>query len=114
MLFVKKFGIYQVFVDVDENLMTCPSCEHDTWADIMMISNYYHFYFVPVFPTSKEVNAICTVCGFKRNGIPFDEKHFSNYQELKNKFKHPWYTYTGAGIAMGIILLIIIFNSLSQ
>jgi len=113
-LFERKFGIYQQPVDVDESLISCPVCEHDTWADIMLISNYYHFYFVPVFPTSKEINSVCTVCGFKKNGIPFDQKHFKNYEEIKIKFKHPWYTYTGVGIFLFIILLAIILSTISS
>lgn len=108
----KKFGVYQVPVDVDQYFMQCPSCETDTWTDAMLISNYYHFYFVPIFPISKDINTICTKCGLKKNGIPFDAKHFNNYDEIKSKFKHPWYTYIGFSIAILIITLIIISSIL--
>ena len=112
MLFSLKFGILQTPIDIEESLMKCPSCEHDTWSELMVISNYYHFSFVPIFPTSREVNVICGECGFKRYGVPFDLIHFNKYNEMKNKFRHSWYTYIGIGIPIIIILIVIIFSFL--
>ena len=49
-MFITKFGIKQAAIDVGEYLVSCPSCECDNRADVMVISNYYHFYYVPIFP----------------------------------------------------------------
>ena len=71
-------------------------------ADIMFISNYYHFIYVPIFPTGKEVNIICQECGLKRFGAGFNSKTFMNFEEIKHRYRNPWYTYFGVGI--GVIL----------
>ena len=66
MIFFAKYGIKNVIIGVDEYLIKCPSCESDSWADIMILSDYYHFSFVPIFPTDKEATVFCKRCGLKR------------------------------------------------
>lgn len=38
----------------------------------------------------------------------FSEKLVNNYSEIKNNFKHPWYTYLGSSIAILIIVCIVL------
>ena len=95
-------------IDVDEFLVKCPSCETDSWADVMIVSKYLHFYYVPIFPCDKEANIICNECGLKRYGRSFNSSLMSNYNEIKDKFRHPLYTYVGSGlISLAIIVIII-------
>lgn len=108
-MFITKFGIQQAAIDVGEYLVCCPSCECDHWADVMVISNYYHFYYVPIFPIDKEANVICKKCGCKRYGTSFGKKLLSNYDEVKRFYRHPWYTYIGLGVMLFFTLLIIVF-----
>ena len=44
MIFFKAYGIKNSIIGVDEYLVKCPSCESASWADVMVISLYYHFY----------------------------------------------------------------------
>jgi zinc-ribbon family len=103
------YGVRKATIGLDEFLVKCPSCEADSFADIMITSNYYHIYFVPIFPFEKEANMICQKCGLRRYDVPFNARTFKNYQEIKGKFRHPWYTYFFAGVMSLIILLIILF-----
>jgi hypothetical protein len=89
------FGKQQTAIDVDEFLVKCPCCETHSWADVMVLSIYYHIYWIPIFPFDKEANIICQTCGLKRFGVPFDAVLISNYNEVKGRFRHPWFTYTG-------------------
>ncbi|MES2430421.1 MAG: hypothetical protein V4556_05750 [Bacteroidota bacterium] len=107
MLFA-KFGIKPTPISVAEFMVKCPCCETDNWADIMIISNYYHFYFVPIFPIGKEANIVCKKCGLRRYGIPFNSKLISDYNTVKKLFPHPWFTYIGIGIPIIIFLIVII------
>jgi hypothetical protein len=102
------FGITHVPIGTDELLLKCPSCETDMWADILVNSKYFHVYWIPVFPTEKELNIICQSCGLKRYGLPFDSNFIRNYHEIKNKFSHPWLSYLGVGLIVFCILISIL------
>jgi hypothetical protein len=95
MLFLKVYGYKEVPIGVDEFLVKCPSCESHSWADVMVISKYLHFYFVPMWPVAKEANVICHSCGLKRYGINFNSRLVDNFEEVKHKYKHPWFSYIG-------------------
>ena len=107
MLFV-IFGEQETPVGVDEFLVKCPSCETHSSADIIVVSHYFHFFYIPIFPTGKDVNVICKTCGLKRYGISFTQNLMTNYKEIKSQYRHPWFTYTGLAIIISIILLIIV------
>ncbi len=102
------FGEKTTPIQVDEFLIKCPSCETHSWADIMVVSHYFHFYLLPFFPTDKDANVICKNCGLKRYGISFNQNLVSNYNEVKNQYRHPWFTYIGLTIIILIIFAIII------
>lgn len=101
------FGEKETPIGVDEFLVKCPSCETHSWADVMVVSHYFHFYFLPFFPTGKDANVICKTCGLKRYGISFNQNLISNFNEVKSQYRHPWFTYIGLAIIISIILLII-------
>lgn len=101
------FGVNEVPIGIDENLVRCPSCEGYNLADIMVISKYFHFFWIPIFPMEKDLNVICKTCGLKRYGMNFDSNIISNYNEIKAKFKHPWFTYIGTTIFLLIFISII-------
>lgn len=102
------FGEKETPIGLNEFLIKCPSCETHSWADIMVVSHYFHFYFLPLFPTYKDANVICKTCGLKRYRTSFDQKLISNYNEVKSQYRHPWFSYIGLTIIILIILLIII------
>jgi hypothetical protein len=95
-IFNKLSPFKETPIDVDEFLVKCPSCEKHSWADVMIISRYFSYGRIPMFPSSKEANVICKTCGLKRYGMSFNPNLISNYEEVKRKYKHPWWTYIGA------------------
>lgn len=101
-------GTKQTFINLDEFLIKCPSCETDSWADVMVMSEYYHFYYVPIFPIDKQANVVCKKCGLKRYGIGFNNKLIKNLEEVKHQYKHPWFTYIGVAIALFLVTMFII------
>lgn len=108
------FGEKEIPIGLDEFLIKCPSCKTSSWADILVVNHYFHFYFLPFFPTGKDANVICKTCGLKRYGISFHKKLISNYSQIKSQYRHPWFTYVGVIIIVLIILLIIIGKILSR
>lgn len=109
MLFFVKYGVTQSPIDIGEYLVKCPSCESDQWADVMILSSYYYYFVVPIFPCGKEANVICKKCGLKRNGASFDSKLIGNYEEIKRYYKHPWFTYIGVGIIAFPFVIVLLY-----
>jgi len=104
------FGTKEAAIGIDEQLVYCPSCEADAFADIMVMSTYFHMYYLPLFPVSKEVNVICKTCGLKRYGSPLNSGIIKNYAEIKHQFKHPWYTFVFPGLVVFLIIMAIVYK----
>ena len=98
------YGTKETPIAVDDFLVKCPSCETYSWAEVTVVCKYYHVYWVPFCPVSKEANITCKKCGLKRYGRAFDSDLISNYNEVKSKFKNPWYAYIGVAVVNGFVL----------
>ncbi len=96
-------------IGIDEYIVKCPSCESEQLADVMIVSNYYHFFYIPIFPIGKEANIFCKKCGLKRYGAALDSKLFINYQTPKKRYRHSWFTYIGIVVLLLPFLIAIIF-----
>lgn len=107
-MFFAKFGIAKVHLGTDTIFNRCPACEVDKEVDILVSSCYFQVYYIPLFPTEKEVTIICCTCGLKRIDLPFSDKYVRNYNEIKQFYKHPVYLYSGTiAIALAVLLIII-------
>ena len=106
-------GTKKVPIRADELLVRCPACEAAEWADVMVWSNCYHIYWLPVFPYEKEADIVCKNCGLKRYGRSFDAQLFSNFHEVEDNFRHPLIAYTGCAV-LAIFLLCVAAVKLSQ
>jgi hypothetical protein len=105
------YGVKEVPICVDDFLIKCPSCETYSWAEVMIISKYIHVFLIPFFPKEKEATVICKKCGLKRCNMTVSSNLIGNIEEYKKKFRHPWFTYTGFGIIMAIILGVVLSGS---
>lgn len=104
------WGIKTATIGMDECIIRCPACEAHNFADVMIVSKYLHIYFVPIVPFTKEANIICHKCGLKRYNVPFEKRLFSNFDEVKNRFKHPWYTYAFLIFVFLVILVAVLLD----
>lgn len=109
-----KFGLARTSLGADEYLVKCPHCETDQWADVLVSGVYTHLYYIPLYPTDKDAMVICKNCGLKRDDVPLTERQFSNYRELKKRYRHRWFTYTGVGIVSLPFVLWILLVVLSK
>ncbi|MGZ5247074.1 MAG: hypothetical protein ACXWCR_08200 [Flavitalea sp.] len=104
------WGSKQISIGYEELFVKCPSCEAHNWADVVVISKYHDFYWIPIFPYDKEANIICKKCGLKRYGSSFNANLISNFEEVKDRFRHPWFTYIGLVIFVFFIVAMILFE----
>jgi hypothetical protein len=104
------YGTNKVIIGLDEFLMRCPSCQSDTWQDVMVSSVYLHFFWIPSLPIDKLADTHCTKCGNRRYERGFDENLIKDYKEVKKKFRHPFYLYVVPAIILMGILTGIVFS----
>lgn len=103
------YGTKQIPVHLSEEMVKCPACETDQWADILYYSEYFHIYWLPVFPVDKKKTLVCNNCGLQRHGLEPSEKLLPNYSLMKKNFRHPWYTWS----VILFIIMIIVYAILS-
>lgn len=101
-------GVKKINLGVDTILNRCPACEAEKEADMLVTGNYFHIYYIPVYPKSKEVTLICNNCGLKRIDLPFSDRYVRSYYEIKDNYKYPVYLYLGAVIITILIGSLII------
>ncbi len=97
-------GKRKVAIGVDEIFIGCPSCEAHNFSDIMISSVYFHILWIPFFPIRKEASLICKKCGLKRYDLPFDSRTLESCKDIKQKFKHPFYTYIGFAFVSTVLV----------
>lgn len=103
------YGVSKAYIGIGEVFEKCPACESHTFHEAFFTSNYYHFFFMPIFPFEKEVTLTCTKCKLRRKDVPLTKKSISNYSEINKEYKHPLYTYTFIIILLVIIALPLIW-----
>ncbi len=97
-----KIGSYDVF------MYECPFCEQNNSTKITVLATYYHIFWIPFFPYSKEAVADCSKCNSSRNELKFGPKLVNEFKENKKKFKYPFWTWSWIIIFLTLIAAIII------
>jgi hypothetical protein len=95
-------GTLQTPIDTVTIFTDCPVCNSHQHCDLLVYSEYFHIYGLPIFPTSKSALLICTNCGYKRTPL-FNRGFILSNSIDARLFKHPVYCYIGL-----IVILIFI------
>jgi hypothetical protein len=107
MLFI--YGSRKKMIGASEAfLYKCPYCEETNTTSIAFFSNYYHIFFIPIFPFGKEAYASCSHCGAARSDNKFGPELVKQAKEVEGKFKPPFYLYAWLILFVAFILLIVI------
>ena len=96
MIFFHKYGTKQVLLGLyDPYPFQCPGCKETGRIEIMIYGDYYHYWYIPIFPYEKDGYAKCDKCGFTINSVKFNKLTKHLFPEIKKKYKYPLYTYFG-------------------
>ena len=85
---------------------TCPNCHQTNTMTAGTIARYFHFFFVPVFPTSKDNMAVCNHCNATFSFNQFTDgmkKSFESQHNLNPNSRPVWH-----GCGCFIILIAIL------
>ena len=105
-----KYGIKRAYTgSYDPYPFQCPNCKELDSTLFYPYSDYWHCWYIPIFPYEKDGHSKCDRCGFTVQSIKFNRNTRDIYREQKRKFRHPFYTYIGAAIlgfpfAVGLII----------
>ena len=77
-------------------------------VEFAIYGEYYHFWYIPVFPFEKDGHAKCSHCDFRINSLKYNKLTLEDFKDVKKKFKYPFYTFTGAAIFFFPILVAIV------
>jgi len=84
----------------------CKNC-NDFDLKIDVYREYFHVFFLPLFPIGKEIKIRCNNCG--------EPKWINSIQQQYEKSgSPPFYLYTGIILAVGLVLLVIVVNLNTQ
>jgi hypothetical protein len=104
-----KFGTYIILLGVeDASPFQCPQCKELTTTEFIITGEYYHFYYIPIFPIGKDGYSRCSNCTSSIRSLKFNKKTSDQFKEISSRYKYPLHTYTGITIIVlpFIILLL--------
>jgi hypothetical protein len=114
MLFLIKYGTKKVYLGSHDPFpFQCPNCKQLSTVDFSIYGEYYHFWYIPVFPYEKDGHAACENCDFKINSLKFNRITKDDFKYVSKKFRFPFYTYIGATIfllPMALAVIVLIFD----
>jgi hypothetical protein len=99
MIFLHKYGTKRILLGIyDPYPFQCPNCKELGTIDFTIYGDYYHYWYIPIFPQEKDGYACCSNCDFTINSVKFNRNTRELFQEIKKKYKYPFYTYIGITI----------------
>lgn len=107
-----KSGTEELPIGTDDPFhLQCPQCKQIGTLDFVISAEYFHFYWIPMFPTGKDGYAKCSECEFMIRSLKFNRVTSEYFKEIKGKYSYPIKTYAGIiviffPILVSILLLI--------
>jgi hypothetical protein len=109
-----KYGTKEILIGVhDPYPFQCPNCKEINTVDFAITCEYFHIWYVPMFPTEKDGMATCRNCEFRVSSLKLSKRTEHLFKEIKKKYRYPFYTYIGISIILSpfiIAFLLMIFN----
>lgn len=109
MFFLNKYGTRQILLGLhDPYPLQCPECKELGSLEMMIYGDYYHYWYIPIFPYEKDGYAKCSKCGFTIHSIKFNKHTKDLFPQIKKKYRYPLYTYAGVALLLSPFVIGII------
>lgn len=107
-----RFGKYQRLLGIHEPFeFQCPNCKEIGSISYAFQAEYFHIWYIPVFPIEKDGFARCSHCTYKIDSLKFNRATRDDFKEMSRQFRYPLYMYTGLIIIIAPILLAILLEA---
>lgn len=100
MIFI--FGTRATTGDPIQTGQTCPACGTEHAIYMVPQQRYFHLFWIPLFPTSKQFTPVCSSCE-----AMFTTQKIPATSEVRSQFKTPKWTFAGL-IAFGLLIFALI------
>lgn len=109
------FGIRETLLNstLAENC-DCPSCGQTNTLEVGLFGEYFHVYYVPLFPTGKRPRAICSQCETVFKGNTFPQGAVRTWQNQKMEYRNPIWMLSGLGILVVLIAVLVSVNLMNS
>ncbi len=91
---------------------SCNYCNTEKSIIFSVFQNYFHVFWIPLFPLWKEVRSSCIHCKQNKGYRDFSSEMKANAILYKNKSKTPIYTYIILLIVFTLFIISIITHSI--
>ncbi|AWH84004.1 hypothetical protein HYN59_02255 [Flavobacterium album] len=95
---------------------TCTNCQTDDSLEMDLYQRYGHIWYIPFVPSGRTAVSHCGNCNTVEQEPYFPAGYKSEFFRLKDTVKTPWWTYSGLGllVALIIVMFIVIANDNAQ
>ncbi len=89
----------------------CSYCQQKDTLALIAYQNYFHVFWIPLFPLWKEVHSVCVHCKQQRRLGEFSPEMKLEGVELRKRSKTPFFTYAlPACILLFFIISAIVYS----
>lgn len=115
MFFLHIHGTKTIVLGIhDPYPLQCPVCKELDSIDITIYGTYFHVWFIPVFPQEKDGYARCQHCDFTIRSVKFNRYTKELFQQIKKKYRFPFYTYFGVAMITSPVIIGILVTLFSR
>jgi hypothetical protein len=105
-----SLGLYDPFP------FQCPGCKQINTVEFALYGDYYHVWYIPIFPFEKDGYAKCSNCNFTINSLKYNKLTCDDFKQIRKKFRFPYFTYLGAALFLFpfiVAIFLVLFSSKS-
>lgn len=83
----------------------CLKCKAESSIYMGIFQEYFHIFWIPIFPEKKTASTRCNKCGNVIQLDDFSGNLYEHYKILRSKRKTPIWTYTGVFLVLLYFIL---------
>lgn len=87
------FGVRKSRIGTQVCSSACSYCQQKDTLALIAYQNYFHVFWIPLFPLWKEVHSVCVHCKQQRRMSEFSPEMKLEGVELRKRSKTPFFTY---------------------
>lgn len=104
-------GLRKARIGSQVSNLTCSYCQQSGTLAYVVYQNYFHVFWIPLFPLWKETHSVCVHCRQQKRSGEFSPEMKLEAAELKRRSKTPFYTYALISIVLLLFIVSVIVHS---
>ena len=106
------FGLRKARIGTQVSELPCRYCQSQNTLAYIAYQNYFHVFWIPLFPMWKELRSVCVHCKQNRRFNEFSPEMKLEGIKLKKESKTPFYTYALLALILLFFITSIIIHTI--